>query len=298
MNMIDIQGVSKTFDDFSVSDVSLSLPAGTIMGLVGENGAGKTTVINMIMNAVTPDRGRITVMDTDTRSEEFINTKQKIAVIPDAPLFPGEFTAEQVNKIMSLVYTEWSADAFYDYLARFRIPRTKRIKHYSKGMGMKLSAAAALSHNAKLLIMDEATSGLDPFIRDELLDIVNEFTRDESRAALLSSHIVSDLDKVCDYIAFIHGGRLVFCEEKDRLKEDYLIVSASSGLSLPTECIAAVRPGRCDTQILVRRDLAPPISGGDRPTLEEIILFMVRTEKAETARIAKSGELISTSSLW
>lgn len=226
MNAIEIKNLSKKYMGFSLKDVSFTLPSGYIMGLVGENGAGKTTIIKLILDMIKRDNGTITVLGKDNK-DHFELTKQDIGVVLDEIGISGFLKANQIDKIMKNIFTNWYSDVFYNYLKKLSVPTDKKFKEFSKGMKMKMGIAIALSHQPKLLILDEATSGLDPVVRDEFTDILSDFTRDENHSVLISSHIVSDLEKVCDYITFIHSGELILCEEKDRLYEKYCIVQCS-----------------------------------------------------------------------
>ena len=220
LNAIEIKGLVKEYPGFRLGGLDLTLPSGSIMGLVGENGAGKSTTIKLIMNAVRKDSGAVSVLGTDNQSAAFNDVKESIGVVLDEAYFPEMLNANDVGRIMANTYRNWEPDTYESYVQRFSLPQDKAFRDYSRGMRMKLAIAVALSHQAKLLILDEATSGLDPMVRDEILDIFNEYTRQEDRSILLSSHIVSDLEKICDYIAFLHKGQLVLCEEKDRLLEE------------------------------------------------------------------------------
>ena len=213
MNAIEIRNLTKHYVGFSLENLNLTLPSGCIMGLVGENGAGKSTTIRMLLGMARPDGGEITVFGQKMDA----GLRERIGVVLDEPGYPGCMTAAQIGKMLAGLYKGWEKDTFEGYLTSLRIPENKPFKDFSKGMKMKLCLAAALSHGAKLLILDEATSGLDPVVRDELLDIFNDFTRDEGNSVLISSHIVSDLEKICDYIAFLHRGKLMLCREKDEL---------------------------------------------------------------------------------
>ena len=226
MNAIEIKNLSKKYTGFSLKDISFTLPSGYIMGLVGENGAGKTTIIKLILDMIKRDNGTITVLGKDNK-DHFEFTKQDIGVVLDEIGISGFLKANQIDKIMKNIFTNWYSDVFYNYLKKLSVPTDKKFKEFSKGMKMKMGIAIALSHQPKLLILDEATSGLDPVVRDEFTDILSDFTRDENHSVLISSHIVSDLEKVCDYITFIHSGELILCEEKDRLYEKYCIVQCS-----------------------------------------------------------------------
>lgn len=281
MNAIEIKGLEKRYDGFQLGSFDLTLPSDCIMGLVGENGAGKSTTIKLIMNAIGRDAGEISVLGVDNRSAEFRDVKEDIGVVLDEAYFPEVMSARNVGKVMALTYKNWDAAAFEGYLKKFSLAPDKIFKDYSRGMRMKLAIAAALSHGAKLLILDEATSGLDPMARDELLDIFNDFTRDENCSILLSSHIVSDLEKICDYIAFLHRGRLVLCEEKDRLLEEYALVRLpEERLSeLSEESIISRRASGYATEALVLRGGIPAAIPTEHTSLEDIILFMAKGDE-------------------
>ena len=281
MNAIEIKGLEKRYDGFQLGSFDLTLPSGCIMGLVGENGAGKSTTIKLIMNAIGRDAGEISVLGVDNRSAEFRDVKEDIGVVLDEAYFPEVMSARNVGKVMALTYKNWDAAAFEGYLKKFSLAPDKIFKDYSRGMRMKLAIAAALSHGAKLLILDEATSGLDPMARDELLDIFNDFTRDEKCSILLSSHIVSDLEKICDYIAFLHKGRLVLCEEKDRLLEEYALIRLTEERlrELPEESIISRRASGYATEALVLRGGIPAAIPTEHTSLEDIILFLAKGDE-------------------
>lgn len=281
MNAIEIKGLEKRYDGFQLGSFDLTLPSGCIMGLVGENGAGKSTTIKLIMNAIGRDAGEISVLGVDNRSTEFRDVKEDIGVVLDEAYFPEVISARNVGKVMALTYKNWDAAAFEGYLKKFSLAPDKIFKDYSRGMRMKLAIAAALSHGAKLLILDEATSGLDPMARDELLDIFNDFTRDENCSILLSSHIVSDLEKICDYIAFLHKGRLVLCEEKDRLLEEYALIRLTEERlrELPEESIISRRASSYGTEALVLRGGIPAAIPTEHTSLEDIILFLAKGDE-------------------
>ncbi len=281
MNAIEIKGLEKRYDGFQLGSFDLTLPSGCIMGLVGENGAGKSTTIKLIMNAIGRDAGEISVLGVDNRSAEFRDVKEDIGVVLDEAYFPEVMSARNVGKVMALTYKNWDAAAFEGYLKKFSLAPDKIFKDYSRGMRMKLAIAAALSHGAKLLILDEATSGLDPMARDELLDIFNDFTRDENCSILLSSHIVSDLEKICDYIAFLHRGRLVLCEEKDRLLEEYALIRLPEERlrELPEESVISRRASGYGTEALVLRGGIPAAIPTEHTSLEDIILFLAKGDE-------------------
>lgn len=279
-NAIEARNLSKNYGDFQLQAVNFDLPEGTILGLVGENGAGKSTIIKLLMNAIDRDGGDLRVLGCDPMAAEFTRIKQEIGVVLDEAYFPEVFCARNVNRMMRDVYLNWSEEQFNEYLHRFDLPERKAFKDYSRGMRMKLAIAVALSHNPKLLVLDEATGGLDPMVRDEILSILNDFTRAEDHSVLLSSHIVSDLEKICDRIAFVHRGRLVFCEDKDALMEEYALMKLSRAEleAVPLEAIVGLRENPYGVEALVRRALVTDALPREHTTLEEIILFFAKGE--------------------
>ena len=282
MNAIELSHINKSFGDFAIRDLNLTVPSGTICGLVGENGAGKSTTVRLLMGALQPDSGTASVLGVDVTSPEFREVKEDVGVVLDEAYFPESLNAAQVGKIMAATYRRWDQKLYDSYLKRFDLPEKKQFKDFSRGMRMKLAIAVALSHQPKLLVLDEATAGLDPIVRDEVLDIFNEFTREEDHSILISSHILSDLEKLCDYIAFIHKGDLLFCQEKDRLLEEYGIFEDSrENLDcLQPEAIVAREESRYGgVRALVKRDLAPTGFRLEKPTVEDVVLFLVKGAK-------------------
>lgn len=274
MNAIEIRSLQKHRKGFSLDGINLTLPAGCIMGLIGENGAGKTTTIKLMLDMIRKDGGTVRILGKD--SAEI--SKEDIGVVLDEVGLPTCLTACQVDKIMSKAYTQWSSDEFFAYLKRLNVPENKAFSALSRGMKMKLGIACALSHKAKLLILDEATSGLDPAVRDEVIDILLDFTRDEEHSVLISSHIVSDLEKICDYIAFLHKGRLMLCEEKDRLYEQYGIIRCDEKTLSAIEPSAVIgkRVSAFGVEAIVRRDTVPEGVSIAPVGIEELFVFMVK----------------------
>lgn len=281
MNAIEIRDLCKKYDGFYLDHVNLTLPAGCIMGLVGENGAGKSTIIKLILNMVKRDAGTVALFGKDNR-ESLNLTKEDIGVVLDEAGISECLNARQVGKIMKGIFKNWDDDVYYGYLRTLAIPEEKRFKDFSRGMKMKLGIAVALSHHAKLLILDEATSGLDPVVRDEVTDIFAEFTRDETHSVLLSSHIVSDLEKICDYIAFLHQGKLLLCEEKDILKDTYGMVHCSgSQLSeLAMDAVVGKRESAYGVEAMVTRNRIPAGWEVSPVDIEQLFVFMVKGGRA------------------
>ena len=282
MNAIELHHVTKHFPGFTLQDLSLAVPSGTICGLVGENGAGKSTTIRLLMGALRPDSGRCTVLGTDAASPEFLAVKEDIGVVLDEAYFPESLNALQVGAVMAKTYRRWDGKQYQNYLTRFGLPEKKPFKDFSRGMKMKLAIAVALSHSPRLLVLDEATAGLDPIVRDEVLEIFREFSEAEDHAILISSHILSDLEKLCDYIAFLHQGKLLFCQEKDRLLETYglFVGTRQQAEELAEDAVLAREDsGFGGVRAIVRRDAVPACLPLEKPTVEDIILAMVRKEQ-------------------
>lgn len=277
-NAIEAAGLCKNYPGFALRDVNFQLPEGTILGLVGENGAGKSTIINLLMGAVPRDGGALRVLGCDPASPEFCQARQDIGVVLDESYFPEVLSARDVARIMRSTYRNWSDEQYAALLRALSLPERKSFKDYSRGMRMKLSIAVALSHAPKLLVLDEATGGLDPMARDEILEILNDFTRAEDHSILISSHIVSDLEKICDSIAFVHRGRMVFCEEKDALLEDYALLRLSRRdlEAVPPEAIVSRREGPYGVEILARRAQINDALPREHATLEDMILFFAK----------------------
>lgn len=281
-NILEVKNLTKDYGDFVLNDLSFSIPRGVIMGLIGENGAGKSTTVNCILNEIKKNSGNILIFGKDHIIDE-CEIKDKIGIVFDENHFPDIFTPKEIEKYMSGIYTNWDSIAFRNYLKQFELPAKKKIKDFSKGMKVKLAFAVALSHKAELLILDEATSGLDPIIRDDILDILIDFVQDENYSILFSSHITSDLEKIADYITFIHKGRLVFCSLKDDLIDNYGVVSCGASVfdTLDKTEIISYQKEDYQYKVLVRdrnkiaKDFPKALV---EPATIEIMLFYVKGE--------------------
>ena len=281
-NALELRHVSRRLGDFELRDVNLTLPKGCILGLVGENGAGKSTTIRLLTGELRPDGGTVSVLDAEPGSPDFRAVKERLGVVLDDAWFPEILNARQVGTMMAMTYESWDAELYESYLARFALPREKNFKDYSRGMRMKLAIAVALAHRPEVLLLDEATAGLDPIVRDEVLEIFREFSEAEDHAILISSHILSDLEKLCDYIAFLHQGKLLFCQEKDRLLETYglFVGTRRQAEELAEDAVLAREDsGFGGVRAIVRRDAVPACLPLEKPTVEDIILAMVRKEQ-------------------
>ena len=280
-NAIELNHISKSFGEFSLKNVTLAIPAGTICGLVGENGAGKSTLIRILMGALRPDSGTAAALGVDVSAPEFLNAKEDIGVVLDEGCFPEALTAPQVGRVMAGIYRNWDAAVYADYCRKFELPAKKKYGEYSTGMKMKQCLAVALSHHPKLLILDEATSGLDPVVRDELIDLLLDFVRDEDHAILISSHIVSDLEKLCDTIAFLHKGKLLLCEDKDALRDEYALWHGTEAQleELDAAAVLSKRVTPYGAEALVKREGVPAGSALSPVSIEELFVMMVKGEK-------------------
>ena len=266
----------------SLDNVSLDLPQGCVLGLVGENGAGKTTLIKAITGSVKFDSGSIEVLghDIDAASQNKTDDRfrQDIGTVLAEDSFPEIMTAGMIGNVMKSIYINWDSACYNRYLEKFGLDSKKKYKEYSRGMKMKLSIAVAMSHNAKLLLLDEATSGLDPVVRDQLLDEFNEFTRDENNSILISSHITSDLEKICDYIAFIHEGRIVMCDTKDAILDKYGILHCTDDVLAELEdgAVAGSKSSDYGAEALVVRSKVPDTFDISPVNLDDIIVYIAR----------------------
>lgn len=226
---IEIEHLTKVFKDFSLNHVSLKIPKGTVVGIIGENGAGKSTLIQSILGIVDSQYDKLTYFGKDFKQNEK-NIKEDLAVIFDTTHYDLELTPRWIERILSRTFQNWNHELYQSYLQKFELPYDKKIKLFSRGMKMKLEFAIAFSHDAKILILDEATSGLDPIIRDEILNLIRAFTEDENHTVLISSHITSDLDKIADYIVYLYKGKCIFMQTYDEMNENYGIIHGTKDL--------------------------------------------------------------------
>lgn len=296
-NAIEVKGLTKSYEGFSLDHVSFQIPYGSVVGFVGENGAGKSTTIKSILGVTPIEEGEIKLLEhivTEGAEEE--SFKEQVGVVFDECNFPLELKIKHIGKMLQNIYRTWDDKKFEEYLTRFALPREKKIKELSKGMKMKLSIAAALSHDSRVLILDEATSGLDPVIRNEILDIFREFIEDETHAVFLSSHITSDIEKIADYIILIHKGRILFMENKDELIYRYGIVRCKHGQEarIPEDIIVGKEKNEFAVNVLINdRSRLERISSTegeeeeaaekewiiDRAGIEDILLYVVHAEE-------------------
>lgn len=276
-NCIEVKGITKNYKQFSLKDVSFSVPSGSVVGFIGENGAGKSTSIKAILGLIKPDGGEITVLGENSLKLA-ADTKEKIGVVFDGLTFPENLTAKQLDKVMRGIYKTWNSEKFFGLIGKFELPFDKKFKTFSRGMEMRLMIAAALSHGTELLILDEPTSGLDPVMRTEILDIFLEFMQDETHSILMSTHITSDLEHIADYICFIHKGEMIFTEERNEMLEKHRILKCTDEQldKIDKSDIIGLRKGRFQNEVLTANAEKYPDIPADAPTIEEIMVFYVK----------------------
>lgn len=251
-NVLELKNVTKKYTDFTLDNVSFSVSKGCICGFIGQNGAGKTTTISLILDIIKKDGGTIEVMG-QSMEEKGVSLKEEIGVVYDEMGFHEFMTPNEINTMMKHVYKNWQQDTFFEYLKRFSLPRNKRCGAFSRGMRMKLQIAVALSHNASLLIMDEPTSGLDPIVRNEMLQIFQEYVMDENHTILLSSHITGDLERIADMVVFIDHGKIVLSGNKDEILEKHGLIKCKKEEveSIDKEDVVSVRKSAFGAEVLV-----------------------------------------------
>lgn len=281
-NALRVSGLTKTYKDFVLDHVSFTVPNGSIVGLIGENGAGKSTTINAALGLIQKEDGTVTILGKEELDED---VKEQIGVVFDGSNYPEILSPRKLNRVMKNIYRTWDEQAWFRLLEQFSLPPDKQIKQFSKGMKMKLAISAAFSHHSRLLILDEATSGLDPVVRDDILDMLLDFVQDEGHSILVSSHITSDLEKIADYIVFIHEGKVVFERPKDELAEKYGIVKCGAAQfdALDKSDIISYRKMDYEWQVLVpdreRIQERHPKAMVIPATIDEIMLLYVKGEK-------------------
>lgn len=282
--ILQIKDLTKKYKNFTLDHVSMEIPQGMIYGLVGENGAGKTTTISAILNMVEKNEGTITVFGRDYEQAER-EIKQDIGVVIDGLGPYYGYYVKDIHPIMKKIYENWDRDLFFGYLDSFKLPLDKKIKDLSKGMSVKLNFAIALSHHPRLLILDEATSGLDPVMRDEILSLLQEFVLDGTNSVLLSTHITSDLDKIADYVMLLHEGKVMFVKTKEELDVDFGILHCGKDMfnALSDEDIVYYIKEEFEYRVLIqnKRELRASIRdlAIDRASIEDIMLFYIRGKK-------------------
>ncbi len=281
-NALTISGLTRSYKDFILDNVSFAVPSGAIVGLIGENGAGKSTTINAVLGLIQKESGHVSILGHEEIDSD---TKEQIGVVFDGSNYPEILSPKKINRVMKNIYRSWDEQTYFRLLKNFSLPTDKQIRQFSKGMKMKLAISVAFSHHSKLLILDEATSGLDPVIRDDILDMLLDFVQNEERSILISSHITGDLEKIADYIVFIHEGKVIFSKPKDELIEQYGIIKCGAAQfdALDKSDIIAYRKMDYEWQVLIsNREIMQkkyPKAMIVPATIDEIMLLYVKGEK-------------------
>jgi len=280
--ILEITNLRKEYEGFTLKDISLTLQRGFIMGFIGPNGAGKSTTIKLILNLINRDGGTIKVFGMDNIKCE-TQVKNRIGFVLDENFLYDELTVREMKNIIASFYKRWDDKTFDNYMKKFELPYNKKIKELSKGMKVKFSLAAALSHNAEFLILDEPTSGLDPVVRNELMDILSDVIQDENKAIFFSTHITSDLDKIADYVTFINNGEIIFSTAKDDILENYGLVKGPNELinDDKKDVFIGLRKYGFGFEALVKdKRQARKVFGDkilvEKPTLEDIMVYYTR----------------------
>lgn len=284
---IKIKNLTKKFGNFRLGPLDLEVKKGAITGFIGKNGAGKSTTIKLILDVISRDGGTIEIFGKDI-GDLSVDEKYKLGFVFDDLFLPGSMKVDEIEKMHSLLYKDyWEEGTFYEFVENFSLPNNIPISAFSRGMKMKLGLALAMSHGAEILILDEPTSGLDPVVRDDFLDILLDFIQDEDHTVLISSHILSDLEKIADYIAFIHKGELIFNEEKDGLSEKYGLVSLGDEEfeSLDKNALVGVRKHQFGRECLVKSEKMPDGFEMQKPSIEDIMVYMIKEAYNESLDI-------------
>lgn len=280
MELLEVKGLTKKYKDFSLDDISFSIPPGFIMGYIGKNGAGKTTTLSAITHLIKADAGEI-YLEGITFQEDPVTYREKIGYVGDASYFPAELTRSDIRIILKNFYQSFDEQKFEDYMEKWELPKNLKIKKYSRGMKVKLMFASALSRDTRILILDEATNGLDPMVRREILDLLQEYIEDGKRSVLFSTHILEDLQNIADYIYFIDSGKKVLFDTKDGLLETYLLVKGGTEELTPEieKNLTGIVKNGYGFEALYdtgKSDFLPTGFEVEKPTIDEIMVHLLK----------------------
>ena len=284
MDIVNVENICKSYDGFKLSNVTFDIPKGHVVGIVGENGSGKTTTIKSILNIINIDSGNVKIFGLDSKKSEK-TIKENIGVVLDDSFIPGYYTIVDIDKMMSIIHKNWDSKLFDYYITKFKLPKNKEIKHFSKGMYIKTKIAAAISYNPKLLILDEPTSGLDPIARSDMLDMFRDYMKDNEHAIFISSHITTDLEKLADDIIFIDDGKIILNKTREELLNDYLLVTCTHEQfdTIDSNDYINYKRNRFDCELLVDKNIDYKekynINNIVKPNLEKIMIIYIRGDK-------------------
>lgn len=281
-NIVSIENLNKSYDDFKLNNINLNIKKGKILGIMGENGAGKTTTIKAILNLINIDSGNIKIFGLDNIKNER-QIKENVSVVLDNSFLPGYYDLIDINKVMKDMQKNWNEKLFFDYCNKFKLPKNKMIKYFSKGMFIKMKIAVALSTKPKLLILDEPTSGLNPIARSDILDIFSEYINGTDNSILISSHITTDLEKIADSIILIDNGSILFDKTREELLNNYLLIKCNEEEfnKLSKDSYIRYKKDRFDYKVLVYNSFTSDYKYKNisKATLEDIMLLYTRGDK-------------------
>ena len=283
MDLLTVKGLYKKYNTFELKNISFSIPAGYIMGYIGQNGAGKTTTLNAITHLIRPDGGE-SVIDGITFEKDPVKYRESIGYVGDSSYFPQGLNAKTLKMILKDFYPTFHAEKYDAYCREWKLPEKEPLKTYSRGMKVKLMFASVLSRDTKLLILDEATNGLDPMVRKEILGLLQEYIEDGTRSVLFSTHIMEDLEDIADYIFFIDNGEGIFCRAKDELLEDYLLVRGGKEDLTPAleKQLIGIEKHAFGFEALYKTDaemILPAALSAEKPTIDKIIVHMLEERR-------------------
>ncbi|SET47842.1 ABC-2 type transport system ATP-binding protein [Oceanobacillus limi] len=282
-HILEVQNLKKLYpnSNFALKDISFSVPYGSIVGFIGENGAGKSTTMGTILGTRRKDDGDIKVFGEMIHAQQ-VAVKEDIGVIFDLMNFSGKLTINKLSKVLANIYRQWDEKTFFTYVNHFSLPKDQEIEGFSRGMSMKLSLAVALSHDAKLLLLDEATSGLDPIAREEILDVFKHFVKDKKRSILLSSHITSDIEKVADKLIFIKNGMIELEVDKDELLHNYAIVQCNQKtfqeIDVNSKVAYKMQDDHVEVLVSDKKNLPKPLTLKKPFSIDDITKLLVKGE--------------------
>lgn len=284
MDIVNIENICKEYDGFKLNNVSFNIPSGHVVGIVGENGAGKTTTIKVMLNIINNYKGNVKIFGLDSKKQEK-SIKEDIGVVLDDSFIPGYYNVKDIDRMMSIIHKKWDSNLFYSYIDKFKLPRNKEIKYFSKGMYIKTKIAAAISYKPRLLVLDEPTSGLDPIARSDMLDMFRDYMKDSENAIFISSHITTDLEKLADDILFIDDGKIILNKTRDELLNDFLLVTCTHEEfnKIDSNDYINYKKNRFDCELLVDKNIdfkeKYNIDNIVKPNLEKIMIIYIRGDK-------------------
>lgn len=279
MELLEVKNLSKQYKNFALQDISFTLPKGYIMGYVGANGSGKTTTLSLITGILKGSAGEVYI-DGHSRGEDECSYKAKIGFVGDDCHFPDHFKIKHIRCALKDFYPTFSGEQFNNYIRSWKLPENKLIKDFSRGMKVMLMFASVFARETKLLVLDEATNGLDPVMRAEVLKLLQEYVMDGEKSVIFSTHILSDLEQIADYIYFIHGGRTVLYDAKDELIDSFLLVKGETAKIFPAlkKELIGLDENAYGFEAILPSDKAELLGNDflfEKPTIDQIVIHYI-----------------------